>query len=150
MEGRDVIVREAVASSSSSKVAFTFEELISADFDVLSINANEFGIISHTVKVLIVGIVGSLAEVNVCEDVLNRFVVRIGSLYRDTPYHNFHHAMCVMRETAVILLNCRVIECFSKKALFVSMIAALVHDVDHPGMYNSPSKVIRSPFSFPC
>jgi len=62
---------------------------------------------------------------------------RYRTTYRENSYHNFHHAFCVTRETAVFIIRLGLASAgFSKKELFTILIAALVHDVDHPGTNN--------------
>lgn len=58
------------------------------------------------------------------------------------PYHNGHHALCVVQMTAAIYLtlspgNDDDGALLDARGRFVLLLAALVHDIDHPGNSNS-------------
>lgn len=112
-------------------------QIMDSSFDVLSIDKDDFREIHAASVAVIKHAVGvSLQEINVDESVFLRFAHRIGTLYQETPYHNFHHAFCVVRETAMLLQLSGTKDSFKHKDVFVMLIAALVHDVDHSGTNN--------------
>jgi hypothetical protein len=129
---------------------FSFAELSDPLFNVLKIDCDDFEGIVQAILVLIEGIVGSPACSSVTDPAtLDRLVRRVGTHYRLVPYHSWHHAFCVVQQTAAILLRLfdgdleegekppvdgRGLP-LAEKDRFVLMLAALVHDVDHPGAY---------------
>ncbi|CAM9518179.1 unnamed protein product, partial [Chrysoparadoxa australica] len=67
-------------------------------------------------------------------ETLRRFLVAVAAGYRDNPYHNFHHAFSVFHATA-LMLHSRAVACDHVVRLG-SLVAALCHDIDHPGHNN--------------
>ena len=61
------------------------------------------------------------------------FVSRILDTYNKVPYHNYHHATQVVHQTGWMLLRSN----FSDLAALSMLIAAMCHDVDHPGNNNT-------------
>ncbi|TMW56558.1 hypothetical protein Poli38472_006568 [Pythium oligandrum] len=63
------------------------------------------------------------------------FLSHVASHYRPNPFHNFQHAFQVMHTTYIMIRR----ECssyFSSLDIFTMLIAALCHDIDHPGNNN--------------
>jgi hypothetical protein len=148
------------------------EQMLAPDFSLLSIGVDDSSAIECAVMVLIKTVVafavegdagggrdeGStnnstnsvLSRIDVDEDLLRRFIHKIGTMYRSTPYHNFWHALCVCRECALIVkalhgwaLRPREQDpgssgtdatlvtpapFFTARELFTIMVSALVHD----------------------
>jgi cAMP-specific phosphodiesterase 4 len=119
---------------------FSFLELSDPDFDVLHIDHGDFESIALAILVLFEGVIGSPNCMSCTEPAtLDRLVRRVGHHYRFVPYHSWHHALCVVQQTAAILM--RLLDSsapppLSDKERFMLMLAALVHDVDHPGHSN--------------
>ncbi|GMI41103.1 hypothetical protein TrCOL_g12438 [Triparma columacea] len=61
------------------------------------------------------------------------FVSKILETYNDVPYHNYHHATQVAHQTGWMLLRSSV----NDLAALSILIAAICHDVDHPGNNNT-------------
>jgi len=127
---------------------FSFQELADPLFNVLKIECDDFESIVQAILVLIEGVVGTPGCRSVTDPgTLDRLVRRVGTHYRLVPYHNWHHAFCVVQQTAAILMRLfdGDLEAdeeppvdgkglpLAEKDRFVLMLAALVHDVDHPG-----------------
>jgi 3'5'-cyclic nucleotide phosphodiesterase len=68
---------------------------------------------------------------------LKRFLERVSLLYHDNPYHNWHHAVDVAHTAAWLVNRPLFRRAFAPSDVFWLLIAALVHDVDHPGHNNS-------------
>lgn len=67
---------------------------------------------------------------------LKEFVIDICDEYLDVPYHNLHHATNVLHSTYVLLENCDLFQKLNPDIIFGLLLAALVHDVGHPGNNN--------------
>lgn len=67
---------------------------------------------------------------------LREFIVDVCDAYLDVPYHNLHHATNVLHTTYIVLEKCHMFERLNPDILFATLIAALVHDIGHPGNNN--------------
>jgi len=70
------------------------------------------------------------------ETVLTRFVTSVQREYLNNPFHNFGHALDVLHATSRIM---RVIDSenwLSELEQFALLIAAIAHDIGHPGVNN--------------
>lgn len=80
-----------------------------------------------------------LSHFNVCstlscdEATLRNWLQMIETNYRDNPYHNSTHASDVMQATAYFLSKPRIEAIFDPLDEAISLIAAVCHDIDHPG-----------------
>jgi hypothetical protein len=75
------------------------------------------------------------------------FVNEISRRYRANPYHTWHHAVDVA-DMAGWLVNGPVFgQVFSSVDKFWLIVAALVHDLDHPGHNNQWEVAIQSPLA---
>ena len=76
---------------------------------------------------------------NVCgtlncdEGTFRSWLSLIESNYRNNPYHNSTHAADVMQATAYFLTKPRIESLFDPLDEAISLIAAICHDIDHPG-----------------
>lgn len=70
-------------------------------------------------------------------DVLWRFVDAISESYRDVPYHNLYHCADVTHTTFLLVDRLRAPACLTPIECYAVMIAALAHDMDHPGVSNA-------------
>lgn len=79
------------------------------------------------------------AKFNVCsflnceENVLRNWLSLIESNYHNNPYHNSTHAADVLQSTAYFLQKPRLKAILDPMDEVISLIAAVIHDVDHPG-----------------
>ena len=80
-----------------------------------------------------------LSSFNVCltlncdESTLRNWLTVIEANYHDNPYHNSTHAADVMQATAYFLRRPRLKSLFDPLDEAICLIAAIIHDVDHPG-----------------
>ncbi|XP_025016053.1 high affinity cAMP-specific and IBMX-insensitive 3',5'-cyclic phosphodiesterase 8A isoform X2 [Tetranychus urticae] len=80
-----------------------------------------------------------LSSFNVCsnlncdESTLRNWLVVVESQYRDNPYHNSTHAADVMQATSYFLRKPRLKAIFDPLDEVISLISAIIHDIDHPG-----------------
>eukprot|EP00048_Salpingoeca_helianthica_P001916 m.52750 g.52750 ORF g.52750 m.52750 type:complete len:854 (-) comp11793_c0_seq1:188-2749(-) len=73
-------------------------------------------------------------------DVLARFFMAIEDSYERFPkiqYHNNQHGADVMHSVHVLLDTPGLLDCFSDIEMFAALVAAAVHDVNHPGRTNA-------------
>lgn len=78
---------------------------------------------------------------------LHRFVNECSVRYRANPYHNWHHALDVTRTVAWLLTRPVLAEKLDPADKFWVMIAAVVHDLDHPGRNNTWEVRTASPLA---
>lgn len=80
-----------------------------------------------------------LNRFNVCtvlqcsETTVRNWLSVIESNYHENPYHNSTHAADVMQATAYFLMSKRINAALDPMDQIISLIAAIIHDVDHPG-----------------
>jgi hypothetical protein len=68
---------------------------------------------------------------------LREFIWEVSRNYHSNPYHNFQHAVDTTNVMAWMLSLPRVRACLPDMYVFVLLVAALVHDLDHPGTDNN-------------
>lgn len=74
----------------------------------------------------------------VCHNKLTNFVESVFKEYKFVPYHNFAHGISVMQFfNSFVQKFSQVDLLFDKNHVFVSLIAALSHDIGHPGKNNA-------------
>jgi hypothetical protein len=116
---------------------YTLAEYTDLKFDVMSISFAQPLAITRAILLLIEGICGDMARLDVPYDVWTRFLWSSGALYHDTYYHNYHHAFCVVQYTAILLKTTGAMDLLTPKERFVALLTAAVHDVDHRGLNNA-------------
>lgn len=87
-------------------------------------------------SILILEAMDIVTRFNVQMPTLTRFCTSICNNYRErNPYHNFKHAFSVMQGTCLLLrAGARIF--LEDVETYAMLIAALAHDVGHPGMNN--------------
>jgi len=73
---------------------------------------------------------------NISEEKLKALILAIQEQYRPNPFHNFEHAFSVTHMTFLIL-NEGAIKYLGSLEVLAALIAALCHDLDHPGHTNA-------------
>lgn len=73
---------------------------------------------------------------NISYETLYRFLYMISRRYRNVPYHNFYHAFNVTQTLFFFLTSCNAEYLLSDLEILALLIAAIVHDCDHPGLNN--------------
>jgi CheY-like chemotaxis protein len=78
-----------------------------------------------------------LKHCNIECDVLEKFLVAVKQGYKNNPYHNWRHAFDVTQATFVFLVRfCGNQMTISPVEKFALLVAALCHDLGHPGHNN--------------
>lgn len=103
------------------------------DFDALQITnkVTLCSIIGHLFATLF-----DLAELSIDAPVLGRYIIEVGKNYHDRPFHNLQHSVCVTHFTYMLINATAAAEKLSNLQLFGLLLAAVVHDIDHPGNTN--------------
>lgn len=81
---------------------------------------------------------GAIAKYNIPEGELAAFIRLLPLYYFSNPYHNFYHGVFVMQCVYVMLRQMRSGEGeFSDHDRFSILVAAVCHDIAHPGLNNA-------------
>jgi hypothetical protein len=87
---------------------------------------------------------GYIEDFNLNSFLLRQFLNSLRQHYLPNPYHNFHHAVEVTQFIFKILYD-RVLEGYlDKEEQFILFLAALCHDIGHPGRNNSFQRKTKS------
>ena len=70
-------------------------------------------------------------------EVWANFMTAVKSKMNPNPYHNFQHICDVTQTTAACLIDPKLKQNLNDVDMFTMLIAALCHDLDHPGLNNS-------------
>jgi hypothetical protein len=81
----------------------TFNDFMQRNFNVLRVGCAQPLAITRAMLIIIEGVVGDLSAIDVSQSTFVRFLWKAGSNYHDCPYHNWHHAFCVVQYMAVLL-----------------------------------------------
>jgi hypothetical protein len=76
-----------------------------------------------------------------------RFVDALGAFYRDNPYHCLAHAVDVTHAAFVLAARIAAPARLTRVELFALMVAALAHDMEHPGFSNAFLVARRDPLA---
>mmetsp|Transcript_26502 Transcript_26502/g.47574 ORF Transcript_26502/g.47574 Transcript_26502/m.47574 type:complete len:727 (-) Transcript_26502:33-2213(-) len=79
---------------------------------------------------------GYLEKASVKESVVDKFLLSLEANYRSNPYHNACHAADVMHSCLFFILNSDLKNHLDQFELLATTVAALGHDVGHPGLTN--------------
>jgi len=81
---------------------------------------------------------GLLDKFNVPRDKFSNFLGEVRNNYsRKNPYHNFRHAFDVTQTVYLLLTSANAASYLSYLEIFAILIAAIVHDLGHPGLNNN-------------
>lgn len=81
-------------------------------------------------------LVASQGDVEVDSEVLRSFLASVSSGYLPNPYHNYRHAVDVAHTLFMILQFSHLESVFSHVQVFSLQVAAIAHDIGHPGYNN--------------
>jgi hypothetical protein len=71
------------------------------------------------------------------EEHLARFICLVCENYNRNHFHNFQHALNILHMTYMLLIETKLMDKLKPVVVFGVLIAAISHDVDHPGNTNS-------------
>eukprot|EP01116_Phalansterium_solitarium_P005392 TRINITY_DN1697_c0_g1_i2.p1 TRINITY_DN1697_c0_g1~~TRINITY_DN1697_c0_g1_i2.p1 ORF type:complete len:1161 (-),score=425.01 TRINITY_DN1697_c0_g1_i2:361-3843(-) len=89
-----------------------------------------------TLYVRMLDILGLVDRFEIPRNNLVRFVRAVMKVYQDNPYHTFQHAIDVSQMCFKMMHATKAAEYLSELEVLTVMVAALCHDVDHPGLNN--------------
>lgn len=146
-------VNSMSAKSASKSHISTFKSVVSSfarmsdsgepymRIDIDELNSWSFDVFAVSDMDVIPSIVRMFYELGLLELVdlfkLRRFLSEVQRTYRDNPYHCFEHAFDVTHTTYLYVLSVRHQVKLSQIETFCLLVAALVHDMDHPGLTNA-------------
>jgi GAF domain-containing protein len=78
-----------------------------------------------------------LRRFNVDETKFAHFISSVRMKYLANPFHNFFHAVSVLHATFLLLGTTNAGDMLTYRDVFAAMVAALGHDIDHPGHNNA-------------
>lgn len=78
-----------------------------------------------------------LNKFNIDEQVLINWLQAVQSGYHDNPYHNAIHAADVLQVLHFIIYKCKLSQYMSDEDVLAGLVAAIIHDYDHPGLNNN-------------
>jgi GAF domain-containing protein len=104
----------------------------------------EFNALEVTNRAVLVNIMGRLfetlfpnmAELDIDSNMLALYIQEVSDKYHDRPFHNLHHATTVTHFSFMLIHATNAAQHLTKHHLFSVLLAAIVHDVDHPGNTN--------------
>ncbi len=85
-----------------------------------------------------------LTHFNIAADVLERFLLAVKQQYKPNPYHNWMHAVDVMQATFCFLTHFDGYKQLAHLDVLALFVAALCHDLGHPGVNNAHMILTRS------
>jgi len=81
--------------------------------------------------------VGCTEQNGIPDDLVGRFVQAVRSNYHDHAYHNWYHGVAVMHFSYLTLMSTKAGQFLNDLDLLALLVAALCHDLDHPGQGNA-------------
>lgn len=74
---------------------------------------------------------------NLDETLLDTFLAKVDSGYRNNLYHCSLHGADVLQSVHYFLMTAKIDELLTREEQFSCLIAAMCHDIDHPGVNNA-------------
>ncbi len=78
-----------------------------------------------------------LDKIKINKKSLKKFISQVSLYYHNNYYHNFKHAIFVLQFVHLLIDKIDIKNKLSQYEIFAILIAALIHDIDHPGNSNS-------------
>uniref|UniRef100_A0A8C4N4I9 High affinity cGMP-specific 3',5'-cyclic phosphodiesterase 9A n=1 Tax=Eptatretus burgeri TaxID=7764 RepID=A0A8C4N4I9_EPTBU len=80
---------------------------------------------------------GLVDEFHINPITLKRWLLAVQEHYRKNPFHNFRHCFCVTQMLYGMIHLCSLQEKLTRMDLTILLVAAVCHDLDHPGFNNT-------------
>ena len=77
------------------------------------------------------------SSLHVDMDVLDEWLCAVYRNYMLVPFHNYYHCFCVGQMTYAIIWMLQLNQCMEELDLLSLLVAAISHDLDHPGFNNT-------------
>jgi hypothetical protein len=91
-----------------------------------------------------------LARFHIQQDVLLRFLTKCSEQYLPNPYHNFKHAYTVTHFVYLMFASTVAKRYVGYLEIFAGLVAAVGHDIDHPGVNNDYMIKVKDPRYLNC
>lgn len=88
-----------------------------------------------------------IQTLNLDEAVLKRFLWKANSMHRDNLYHSSTHVSDVTQTTYYFLSQLKLQSLLTPLDTFACILAAILHDLDHPGVNNAYLQLSRHPLT---
>ncbi|TYZ63863.1 hypothetical protein PybrP1_006225 [[Pythium] brassicae (nom. inval.)] len=112
------------------------------DMDALALSSSDVGALTGAAF----RAYGFLEAFRIAGDKFAAFTTNVANYYRTNPFHNLQHAFQVLLAVhTMIRAECR--KFFSGVEIFAMLVAALCHDIDHPGNSNDLELRTLSPLA---
>ncbi|RHY14440.1 hypothetical protein DYB36_006280, partial [Aphanomyces astaci] len=139
--GRGSIGRGSEGKSSSHETLHT----VSAEWRSKQHGFDDFtfDIFTYTHDQLAVLVVQGFTQMGLCsifsipDEIAVRFVDTVRRGYRDNPYHSWWHAVDVYQHVFALLNRTHLLSMLQPNIVFAMLVAALCHDIGHPGTDNA-------------
>ncbi|KAJ3079450.1 High affinity cAMP-specific 3',5'-cyclic phosphodiesterase 7A [Rhizoclosmatium hyalinum] len=123
--------------ANDQKIADLLDNFGSWNFDLFELERLTNGLPLYTVAMAAFQKHGFIEAYNLDEQVVRCFFKTIESKYRPLPYHSALHAADVLHAMNFFLTSLGLEGNFKQDEIFAGIIAAAIHDVDHPGVTNA-------------
>lgn len=113
-------------------------QLLNKNLNKITFNVDDFKnkkILSYAVYELFT-INIDLKKINIKSESMKKFIFQVSLYYYNNPYHNFKHAVSVLQFVHLLINKIGLRKYFSDFEIFGLLVAALVHDIGHPGHTN--------------
>ncbi|XP_065181450.1 high affinity cGMP-specific 3',5'-cyclic phosphodiesterase 9A-like [Sycon ciliatum] len=80
--------------------------------------------------------IGVAEDLNVSDDTIRHFANEIPDYYNHVPFHCFQHCVMVSQMTFLVLTRCSLGKSIGQRQSTSLILAALCHDMQHPGLSN--------------
>ncbi|RHY20408.1 hypothetical protein DYB28_000057 [Aphanomyces astaci] len=139
--GRGSVGRGSEGKSSSHETLHT----VSAEWRSKQHGFDDFtfDIFTYTHDQLAVLVVQGFTQMGLCsifsipDEIAVRFVDTVRRGYRDNPYHSWWHAVDVYQHVFALLNRTHLLSMLQPNIVFAMLVAALCHDIGHPGTDNA-------------
>lgn len=90
---------------------------------------------------------GLVAQFKIPQVAFFQLMETLKNSYLTNPYHNYQHAFDVAQTCYMFCKTCTVRQYLTLMDIFAMMVAALCHDIDHPGLNNTFQVNSKSPLA---
>ncbi|KAJ3337594.1 High affinity cAMP-specific 3',5'-cyclic phosphodiesterase 7A [Gonapodya sp. JEL0774] len=125
------------APLSDQRVLDALKTVDTWDFDVFQVSQLTDGKPLLPTAMAIFEKYGVRQHFQIPEATLRKFLTTIETGYRSNPYHNSAHAADVMQTMSFFLHVVGVSAVVTPEDCFAGLVAAIIHDFDHPGVNNA-------------
>ncbi|KAI8925600.1 hypothetical protein BC831DRAFT_400947 [Entophlyctis helioformis] len=130
-------VNRMTFGTSQANVIEVLENVDTWEFDIFELSKVTGGRPLYHLGMALFEIYNFHSGFNVEESVMRAFLQKVEAAYRPNSYHNSAHAADVMHSMHYFLTVLGLNELVTSEDAFAGIVAAAMHDVDHPGFNNA-------------